>query len=66
MQPLNTVTPYKPTPTNTQRTFGMSRTANRPMASSPRTSHFCVSQLGSQEWLMKREMFPCAEVGASG
>lgn len=29
------------------------------MASSPRTIHFCVSQLGSHEWLIKRPKAPC-------
>lgn len=31
----------------------------RPMASSPCTTHFCVSQFGSQLWLMKRPRLPC-------
>lgn len=30
-----------------------------PMCVKPLTIHRCSSQLGAQEWLMKREAFPC-------
>ena len=36
----------------------MSRRANSPTLASPFTVHFCVSQLGSQLWFMKRDQFP--------
>ena len=42
----------------------MSVLANRPMVSSPRTSHFWVSQLGRQLWLMNLPRPPCSAMEA--
>ena len=38
--------------------WGMSWMANSPTRVSPFTVHFCVSQLGWQQWFMKRAWFP--------